>query len=83
MNQPIKRKRVITNVKRTKNPIAKILRYFKPQTYRNKKTYTRKGRKPPHEKLNSLVEEIGKDMFGIRVRVEWGRCPYCETLLKC
>ena len=33
----------------------------------------------PHEKLNSLVEEIGKDMFGIRVRVEWGRCPYCET----
>ena len=34
----------------------------------------------PHEKLNSLVEEIGKDMFGIRVRVEWGRCPYCETV---
>jgi len=34
----------------------------------------------PHEKLNSLVEEIGKDMFGIRVRVEWGRCPYCESV---
>ena len=34
---------------------------------------------PPHEKLSSLVEEIGKDMFGVRVRVEWGRCPYCET----
>jgi len=33
----------------------------------------------PHEKLNSFVEEIGKDMFGIRVKVEWGRCPYCET----
>ena len=33
----------------------------------------------PHEKLSSLVEEIGKDMFGVRVRVEWGRCPYCET----
>ena len=30
--------------KRTKNPIAKILRYFKPQTFRSKKTYTRKGR---------------------------------------
>ena len=34
----------------------------------------------PHEKINSLVEEIGKDMFGIRVRVEWGRCPYCELI---
>ena len=34
----------------------------------------------PHEKLNSLVEEIGKDMFGIRVRVEWGQCPYCECI---
>ncbi len=34
---------------------------------------------PRHEKLSSLVEEIGKDMFGVRVRVEWGRCPYCET----
>ena len=33
----------------------------------------------PHEKLNSLVEEIGKEMFGVRVRVEWGRCPYCEV----
>ena len=35
-------KNVITNDQRTKNPIAKILRYFKPQTYRNKKAYTRK-----------------------------------------
>ena len=34
----------------------------------------------PQEKLSSLVEEIGKDMFGIRVKVEWGRCPYCESV---
>jgi hypothetical protein len=34
----------------------------------------------PQERLNSLVEEIGKDMFGIRVRVEWGQCPYCESV---
>ena len=34
----------------------------------------------PHEKLRSLVEEIGNEMFGIRVRVEWGRCPYCESV---
>ena len=35
---------------------------------------------PQHKKLSSLVEEIGKDMFGVKVRVEWGRCPYCETV---
>ena len=35
---------------------------------------------PRHEKISSLVEEIGKDMFGVRVQVEWGRCPYCETV---
>ena len=34
----------------------------------------------PRATLSSLVEEIGKDMFGVRVRVEWGRCPYCETV---
>ena len=34
----------------------------------------------PHEKLSSIVEEIGKDMFGVRVRVEWGRCPYCDNV---
>ena len=34
----------------------------------------------PREKLSSLVEEIGKDMFGVKVKVEWGRCPYCETV---
>ena len=34
----------------------------------------------PREQLNSLVEEIGRDMFGVRVRVEWGRCPYCEVV---
>jgi hypothetical protein len=34
----------------------------------------------PHEKINSLVEEIGRDMFGVRLRVEWGRCPYCESV---
>ena len=41
-------------VKRTKNPFAKILRYFKPITYRNKKAYTRKGRVASREiKLSS------------------------------
>ena len=35
---------------------------------------------PPRGKLNSLVEEIGRDMFGVRVRIELGRCPYCELI---
>ena len=34
----------------------------------------------PREKLNSLVSEIGKGMFGVHVRIEWGRCPYCESI---
>jgi len=34
----------------------------------------------PQQKINSLVEEIGKDMFGVRIRVEFGRCPYCESI---
>ena len=34
----------------------------------------------PHEKINSLVSEIGKDMFGVNVRIELGRCPYCQTI---
>ena len=36
-------------VKRTKNPFAKILRYFRPKTYKSKKTYTRKGRQASRE----------------------------------
>ena len=32
------------------------------------------------KKLHGLISEIGKDMFNVRVQVEWGRCPYCETI---
>jgi hypothetical protein len=39
----------MAHVKRTKNPIAKVLRYFKAQTFKNKKAYTRKGRKASRE----------------------------------
>ena len=34
----------------------------------------------PRDKVKALVEEIGNDMFGVRVRVEWGRCPYCDNI---
>ena len=55
MNQLTKRKRR-TNDKRTKNPIAKVLRYFKPQTFRNKKTYTRKEK---HAKRKAAWFNLG------------------------
>ena len=32
------------------------------------------------EKMPGLVSEIGKEMFNLRVQVEWGRCPYCEAI---
>ena len=32
------------------------------------------------EKLHGLISEIGKEMFDVRVQVEWGRCPYCEAI---
>ena len=27
-----------------------------------------------------LFEEVGKEFFKIKVKVNWGRCPYCETV---
>jgi|TARA_R110000744_G_C19041172_1_gene526671 hypothetical protein len=44
-------KKLFSNDKRTKNPIAKILRFFKPQTYQSKKAYTRKGRAAARETI--------------------------------
>ena len=40
----------------------------------------RAKRKNHEEKLSGLISEIGKNVFGVKVRVEWGRCPYCETV---
>jgi len=34
----------------------------------------------PQNKLSSLVSEIGKNMFGVHVRIELGRCPYCDLI---
>ena len=59
-----------------------LRKYF--GTSNRKPTETKKSTpekvEAPRDKLNSLVEEIGKDIFGIRVRVEWGKCPYCNDL---
>ena len=27
-----------------------------------------------------LFEDIGKQFFKVKVKVAWGRCPYCETV---
>jgi len=37
-------------------------------------------KKDRREKLHGLISEIGKEMFDVRVQVEWGRCPYCENI---
>ena len=37
-------------------------------------------RKTRRDRLNGLISEIGKEMFDVRVQVEWGRCPYCENI---
>ena len=37
-------------------------------------------KKTREQKLSGLISEIGKDMFDVRVQIEWGRCPYCQTI---
>ena len=37
-------------------------------------------KKTRKERLHGLISEIGKDMFDVRVQIEWGRCPYCQTI---
>ena len=41
---------------------------------------TRVKQKTHEEKMPGLISEIGKEMFNVRVQVEWGRCPYCEAI---
>ena len=37
-------------------------------------------KKTQEEKMHGLISEIGKDMFGVNVRIELGRCPYCDLI---
>ena len=66
-------------LKELKILLQKYLGISSPKPIETKKSTPVKG-VTRHEKINSLVEEIGKDVFGVRVRVEWGRCPYCENI---
>ena len=66
-------------IKELKILLQKYFGTSSPKPTETKKPTPAKVAKP-RATLSSLVEEIGKDMFGVRVRVEWGRCPYCETV---
>ena len=66
-------------IKELKTLLQKYFGTSKPAPTKTKKPIPAKVEEP-HEKLKSLVEEIGRDMFGIKIRVEWGKCPYCENV---
>ena len=66
-------------LKELKTLLQKYFGISSPKPTATKKPTPVKG-VAPHEKLNSLVSEIGKDMFGVNVRIELGRCPYCDLI---
>jgi len=66
-------------IKELKTLLQKYFGTSSPKPTATKKP-TPVKRKTPREKLSGLISEIGKDMFNVRVQVEWGRCPYCETI---
>ena len=66
-------------LKELKTLLQKYFGTSSPKPTKTKKPTPAKVVKP-HKKVSSLVEEIGRGMFGIQVRVEWGRCPYCDNI---
>ena len=66
-------------IKEIKTLLRKYFGTSSPKPTETKKPIPAKVEEP-HEKLKTLVEEIGKDMFGVKIRVEWGRCPYCNEI---
>ena len=66
-------------IKELKTLLQKYFGTSSPKPIETKKPTLEKDALP-HEKVNSFIEEIGKDMFGVRVKVAWGRCPYCEAV---
>ena len=66
-------------LKELKTLLQKYFGTSSPKPLETKKP-TPVRRQTPREKMHGLISEIGKDMFGIHVRVELGRCPYCESL---
>jgi len=67
------------SIEKLKTLLQKYFGTSSPKPLETKKPIRAKP-KNREEKLSGLISEIGKNVFGVRVRVEWGRCPYCETI---
>ena len=66
-------------IKELKTLLQKYFGTSSPKPLETKKP-TPVKQKTRGEKMPGLISEIGKDMFNVRVQVEWGRCPYCESI---
>ena len=66
-------------IKELKTLLQKYFGISSPKPLETKKP-TPVKKKDRREKLHGLISEIGKEMFDVRVQVEWGRCPYCENI---
>ena len=66
-------------IKELKTLFQKYFGTSSPKPLETKKP-TPVRRNTRREKLHGLISEIGKEMFDVRVQVEWGRCPYCESI---
>ena len=66
-------------IKELKTLLQKYFGISSPKPLETKKP-TPVRRNTRKERLHGLISEIGKDMFDVHVRVDWGRCPYCENI---
>ena len=66
-------------IKELKTLLQKYFGISSPKLLETKKP-TLVKKKTRKERLHGLISEIGKDIFDVRVQVELGRCPYCETI---
>jgi len=67
------------SIEKLKTLLQKYFGTSSPKPLETKKP-TPVRRSTRREKLHGLISEIGKEMFDVRVQVEWGRCPYCESI---
>ena len=66
-------------IKELKTLLQKYFGISSPKPLETKKP-TPVRKKTRKERLHGLISEIGKEMYDVRVQVEWGRCPYCESV---
>ena len=67
------------NDKKFKNPIAKLLqcKIFQGRKSKTKRN-TRVKKKLKKESLAAIIQQIGKYSGARLVKMEYGKCPYCE-----